>query len=178
MHQVDLLNVNLKRLTELADRIGKLFDKFQAKPSDPIVSALDDLLGALYALVSAVEKGFKGKTGFSEFEAASMRAKQLASGLVRKDGNWMAGFHFNSAMFRISATFDRLPKALAGSYTGADIAYSETQGKPWQKTAADKIREEVNTVKHKGGLWAGRNADIATTLSAVNELLELAEALT
>lgn len=63
MHQLDLMNASLKQLTGFADRTVRLLEKFQTKHSDPVVGALDDLLGALYALASAVEKGFKGKTG-------------------------------------------------------------------------------------------------------------------
>ncbi len=177
MHQIDLNDANFKRLAEFADRIAKVLRTFETQPNHPVVAALDDLLGAIYALISAVENGFKGKSGTSQFDPAPTRAEQLAMGLVRDEGNWMAGFHFNNAMFRISAMLDRLPTALAGSHAQAANTYNAKQGKAWHNENAHKIRDEVNTVKHKGGLWAGRKADIATAMSALNELIDLAEAL-
>ena len=76
------------------------------------------------------------------------RAKHLAGGQVRKDGNWMAGFHFNNAMFRISALLDRLPKALGGHAT-AQSRYQKKTGKAWENKEAHEIRKEVNRLKHK-----------------------------
>src|SRR5438045_5549146 len=119
MHQIDMMNVRLKELADFAARIAKLLEGFHTNPTHPVVAVLDDLLGAIYSLVSAVEKGFKGKTGSSEFDPILTRAKHLSNGLVRKDGNWMAGYHFNSGMFRISAVFARLPVALSGSSQNA-----------------------------------------------------------
>lgn len=112
-HSIDTKDPTLKTLVDFAARIVKLLETAHAASNDELVGALDDLLGAVYALISAKEEGFKGKGGASEFAVALDRAKDVVNGETFADGNWMAGFHFNSAMFRISAVFDRLPRALA-----------------------------------------------------------------
>jgi hypothetical protein len=66
MHLVNLWDSRLKDLSQLAARIVKIVERYKGKGDDPAVAALDDLLGAVYALVSAVEKDFEGKTGKSD----------------------------------------------------------------------------------------------------------------
>jgi hypothetical protein len=178
MHKMDLADVRLSELAGLADRIVKLLEKPQTKANQALVAVLDDLLGAIYALISAREGGFKGKSRSSEFKPILERAKEVANGDVKTDGNWMAGFHFNSAIFRISAVFDRLPKAVACCHLSAKSAYLKKNGGQWKNTDAHAIREEVNRLKHTPkGLFTGRLKDFAVGLSAVKQLLELAETL-
>lgn len=168
----------LKTLADFAGRIAKLLQAAHAAQNDDLEGALDDLLGAVYALISAREEGFKGKTGASEFDKTLDRANDVAKGEVWTDGNWMAGFHFNSALFRISAVFDRLPKAVACCNLTAGNAYQKKMRRTWTKTNVHAIREQVNILKHTaGGTYKGRRANLETALSAVAELLELAEAL-
>jgi hypothetical protein len=178
LHQINLSDPRLKQLSTLANRIATLVAKFREKPTDPVVAALDELLGAVYALVSAIEKDFKGKLGASEFEPVFIRAQHLANGLVRKDGNWMAGFHFNSAMFRISAVLDRLPRALGG-HSVASGRYQKKTGKAWQNKEAHEIREEVNRLKHEpSGIFGTRRSALTAAITAVDQLVHLAETLT
>ena len=108
MHKMDLTDATIKSLAGFAERIGKLLRSADAKSNKSLVASLDDFLGAIYALVAAHEHGFRGKPGESEFGPIVDRSKQLTQGDVKSFGNWMAGFHFNSALFRISAVFDRL----------------------------------------------------------------------
>ncbi len=177
MHRINLWDPRLKDLSDLAGRIAKAVERFRAKPKDPVVGALDDLLGAVYALVSAVEKDFKGKPGPSDFGAVVTRAQQLADGEVRKDGNWMAGFHFNSALFRISAVFDRLPKSFGG-HALARSRYQKKKGKAWDDASAHAVRLEVNRLKHKAsGVFGKRRKAFDEAKLAVEQLLDLAEAL-
>ena len=178
MHQINLFDPRLKELASFAERIAVVAERFRKKPQDPVVAALDDLLGAVYALVSAIEKEFKGKLGPSEFEPVFIRAKHLAGGQVRKDGNWMAGFHFNNAMFRISAVLDRLPKAFGG-HTAAANRYRKKTGTAWTSTEAHEIRKEVNRLKHKAsGVFGKRRSALKAAITAVDQLLHLAETLT
>ena len=87
MHLINVWDSRLKDLSQLAARIVTVVERYKGRRDDPAVAALDDLLGAVYALVSAVEKDFKGKTGKSDFEAVLIRSQQLANCQVRKDGN-------------------------------------------------------------------------------------------
>jgi hypothetical protein len=177
LHQINLWDPRLKGLSALAARIAAVVERSKAKEDDSVVAVLDDLLGAVYALVSAVENDFKGKTGKSDFDAVLTRAQQLAKGQVRKDGNWMAGFHFNNALFRISAVFDRLPKAVRG-HDAATKAYLKRKGHTWQNKEAQDIRNEVNDIKHKAsGVFRRRRRVLEDATRAVEQLLDLAETL-
>lgn len=64
-----------------------------------MIAVFDDMLGAVYALIDAHKLGFKGKASESDYAAIEKRSKQLSNGEVRRVGNWMAGFHFNSGCF-------------------------------------------------------------------------------
>lgn len=96
----------------------------------------------------------------------------------------MAGFHFNSGMFRISAVFARLVirfgahKKEQFARSRAANAFQQKTGTAWVDGDAHAIRDEVNTLKHEvGGVFKGRAADMSTALSALDQLLRLAEAI-
>ena len=114
IQDLDMNDSKQKRLAEFSARIVKLLEKPDVQNNEQLVSVLDDLLGAVYALIAARQENFHGKMGKSELSPIVNRAKLIAAGKPKNSGNWLAGFHFNSAMFRISAVFDRLPKALGG----------------------------------------------------------------
>src|SRR5439155_25571738 len=94
---LDLKDSKQKRLAGFAARISKLLEKPDVQTNEPLVSVLDDLLGAVYALIAARLENFKGKMGKSDFAPILERAKLIAMGKPKNSGNWMAGFHFNSA---------------------------------------------------------------------------------
>lgn len=178
--RIDLADATLRELAGLAGGIAALLRAPNTRSNDALVATLDDLLGAVYALIWAHERGFRGKAGRSEFEPVLTRATDLANGDMRETGNWMAGFHFNNAMFRISAIFDRLPKALAGDSNRAAAEYLKRRGSAWVNTDAHAIRTQVNDLKHEPhGTYVGRkpDADMPTALAAVNQMLDLARAL-
>ncbi len=184
IEKIDLNDATFSALAKCATRIVPLLESANNKADKDMVAILDDLLGAICALVDAHKLGFKGKTSESDYAAILARSKQVSTGDVRRDGNWMAGFHFNSAMFRISAIFDRLPKLLGGgndktAYQKAAAAYLKKTGNPWVNKDAHDIREEVNALKHDvGGVFKARGEDMSTALPALDQLLTLAEALT
>lgn len=167
----------LRQLMTFAERIHTIAERFRARAKDPSLAAIDDLLGAVYALVSAVENEFKGKTGVSDFEAVVTRAAQLAQGQVRHEGNWMAGFHFNSAIFRLSAIYHRLPQSLGG-HKKAMKSYREKTGRDWAHDKAAAISGEVNQLKHHQGTFTGRRQELKDATAAVEQLIDLAEVLT
>ncbi len=64
-----------------------------------------------------------------------------------------------SAMFRISAVFDRLPKAVSCCHPTATKTYQKNTRRTWKRKDAHAIREQVNIFKHSaGGLYKGRRA--------------------
>jgi hypothetical protein len=185
INDLDLTDTKQRRLAGFAARIVKLLAKPEVQNNEPLVSVIDDLLGAVYALIAARQENFRGKMGNSEFPPILNRAKLIAEGKPKNSGNWMAGFHFNSAMFRISAVFDRLPKSLAGCKHGeaccehgAAARYHKVKGKAWQNQQLHDIRKEVNAIKHEAiGVYKGRQANLNAACAAVNQILDLAEAL-
>jgi hypothetical protein len=178
MHTLDLTNADLQKLALSAGRIAALLQKPGTMANKDVVAVLDDLLGAVYAAIACLEEGFVGKAGESEMAPALDRAKQVASGVIKTHGNWMAGFHFNSGMFRISAVFDRMPKALAGGHASAAAQYKAKTGHDWVNTNAHLIRDEVNRVKHDAdGVFKKREQAMGTLMQAFDELLHLAETL-
>ena len=93
-----------------------LLDTKDASSNTELFSALDDLLGAVYALVFAHRGGFKERRNQKqELKPPRTRARQLEQGRVRIDGVWMAGFHFNSALYRIAAVYHRALKLVASN---------------------------------------------------------------
>lgn len=185
LKDLDLKDSKQKRLAGFAARIVKLLEKPEVQAKEPLVAVIDDLLGAVYALIAARQENFKGKLGKSEFPPILDRSKLIACGKPKVSGNWMAGFHFNSAMFRLSAVFDRLPKSLAGCSHGegccehgAGARYRKLKGKAWPNQQLHDIRKEVNAIKHEAiGVYKGRRANLNAALAAVNQILDLTEAL-
>lgn len=179
MRTFNLAHNELKSIASFASRIAVLLSKPDIKSDDDQTGVLDDLLGAVYALILAVEDGFVGKPGKSEKEPPTTRAKQVASGQFRTDGNWMAGFHFNNAMFRISAGMERVPRAFKKGGVTAERQYKAKLGTKWKKTYCAKIRDEVNRVKHDaGGVFGGRKEKLDGATLALGELLHLVETIT
>jgi len=175
--KIDITAGPFKDLASYSDRIARLLVNPKAKASDRIIGTLDDLLGAVYSLIAAHKLGYKGKVGKSDYKTVLTRAEHVALGEVRHDGNWMAGFHFNSALFRLSAIYDRLPQAYAKSAKKAAIAYKAAKSSTWVDTNVDAIREEVIKLKHRDGTYPERKVDMKVALLALNELLDLAETL-
>jgi len=176
--KIDVTGGTFKDLALSSNRIAQLLVHPKAKASDRIIGALDDLLGAVYSLIAAHKLGYKGKVGRSDYKTVLRRAEHVALGEVRHDGNWMAGFHFNSALSRLSAIYDRLPQAYAKSAKRAALAYKTAKGSTWADTNVDAIRQEVIKLKHRDGTYPERKVDMKVALLALSELLDLAETLT
>lgn len=99
----------------------------------------------------------------------------------------MAGFHFNSALFRIAAVYHRLLKIVVDKpSTGdtvsvlrpkADTLYAGWTRHPWSRANADSVHGEVTRLKHKpSATLTQRRANFNQALDGVEELLKLIEA--
>ncbi len=184
IEKVDLNDPTFKALGHTAARITPLLTLAHTRTDKDMIAVMDDLLGAVYALIDAHKLGFKGKGSESDYAAIDRRSTQVSIGEVKRDGNWMAGFHFNSGMFRISAVYARLVIRFGGkpreqdARAEADRKFLAKTNGAWVHKEADDIRVEVNTLKHEvGGVFGGRAADMSTALPALDQLLTLAEAL-
>ena len=96
--EMDRTEPDYGRLVGFAARLENLLAKPKVQADDNLPDALDDFLGAVYALVLAKSLGFTDRpTGNqTERDKVQVRAKQVSTGRIRLDGKWMAGFHFNA----------------------------------------------------------------------------------
>ncbi len=105
----------------------------------------------------------------------------------------MAGFHFNSALFRSLAVYHRVLKIAVGKprskeqignetdsksllYKSKDV-YQSWTGKQWINIHINTVRTEVNDLKHdSAGIYWGRRVKESDAIAGLRELLELFEA--
>jgi hypothetical protein len=174
-------------LIAYGSRISTLLNDPKIRSNNEAVILLDDLLGAVYALVLAEHNLFQDRTGNPiENPAVYKRAEQLGNGDLRLDGKWIAGWHFNSALYRIASVYHRLLKLIRNSnsrdYVNAFVQpvkndFEQWTGAPWSNAHTDVIHEQVNTIKHQpGGIYDARTATRADAKGSINELLDLIEA--
>jgi hypothetical protein len=175
------------RICSHSRQIAALLTPDRAVADLALSAALDDLLGALYALTFAKAAGFEHRVDRPiEVSAVQKRARQVGKGEIRVDGKWMAGFHFNSALYRISATYHRTLKFVVGNEGDvgdlrikAERLYNNWKGKKWKNENLRSIHSQVNDLKHsKQGIYTARRkgAGLDNAIGAVDELLELVEA--
>ena len=126
----DLSSPIYATLARSAARIAKLRNAPSRVHADPnLAGTLDDFLGAVYALFFAKRGDFTDRTSRSiDINAVQKRAAQMAAGDLRPDGEWMAGVHFNSALFRIAAVYHGTLKITVGRpTTRGDVPTLRTQ---------------------------------------------------
>jgi hypothetical protein len=113
--QIDLSDSSYQALARFAGTIASLFGTSRVQSDPHAVGLLDDLLGAVYSLILARHQRFVDRTDRPiEIAVVERRALQVHRGDVRIDGKWIAGWHFNSALFRIAAVYHRLLKLTSG----------------------------------------------------------------
>lgn len=176
------------KLTDFARRLETLLNKPKVKTNVHAQSTLDFLLGALYGLSLAALDGYehrpKGKK--PDFEPLVNRTALLVKGEVRLDGKWMAGFHFNSALFRLAAIYHRTLKVVTKN-TDTDKSVGDLMDElrekhkgwagRWTNRNIQKLHEEVNDWKHAAqGRYEGRDVNPGHAFGATEELLTLWEA--
>ena len=180
--EIDVTDPTFNKLCGFADRIGTLLKSQKATSNNALVGALDDLLGAVYALIYAEENGFEDRPNQPiERGVLITRAGQLAQGKVRRDGKWMAGFHFNSAIYRLSATYHRFLKIVSGKdekilVLGPEVEaiYRQWTKSDWKNGNIREIQSQVDDLKHTPeGIYEFRRATFENAVSAVGELLDL-----
>jgi hypothetical protein len=97
---LDLGDPTYGALSSYAGRIGKLLTAPAVRANPDLAGSHDDFLGAVYALIQAKKLDFADRAGPIEIAAVEKRAQKIATGNVRTDGKWVAGFYFNNALFR------------------------------------------------------------------------------
>lgn len=179
--QIDLTDGSYKTLTEFAGKIATFLEdsKIQAEPN--AVGVLDDLLGAVYSLILARHHFFDDRTDRPiEIPVIQKRSSDVHNGDIRIDGKWIAGWHFNSALFRIAAVYHRLLKVVVGNPTTKEYVPALLPKvralHDWSNDRAHAIHDEVNTLKHTPqGVHSLRTATFEDGLVSIGELLDLIE---
>ena len=172
-----------EQLASYGKRILKLFRSSQAQKSHYFVATLDDFLGAVYALVFSQcnVRPFVSRSGPIEIATVIKRAEDIANGTLRTSGNWIAGFHFNGALFRIAASYHRGLKVVSskersGDMRGGLLPVVKAAFPKWKHQNLDDVYDEVNDLKHKAeGKFNLRVIDLEGAKAATEELLELFE---
>lgn len=179
-------------LSGYAGRIAALLSVPTLQENPDVAGSLDDFLGAVYALIFAKQGNFTDRLSRSiDITAVKFRAAQVAAGEVRTDGLWMAGFHFNSAMFRMASTYHRVLKIVVGRVgrsrkddvptlrTEAQGLYRHWKQCDWTGVKLDMVHSQVNDLKHTPrGVHDQRTVTYGDAIAAVGELLDLMEAWT
>jgi hypothetical protein len=181
-----VLNPKDPKDAELASygaRLLKLLRSSQAQKNHYFIATLDDFLGVVYALVFSQTnvRPFEKRSGQIEIGTVIKRAEDVAKSALRTSGNWMAGFHFNGALFRIAASYHRGLKVVAQKETsrkwkGELLPEVETAFPKWKHQNLDEVYDEVNDLKHTPeGKFGSREVDLKGAKAAIEELLELFE---
>jgi len=175
--QINIHDPTYAPLFQAASRLANLLKPPTAKSNSELPASLDDFLGSVYALIFAKQRGFKNRPDRSTSIAAIEKlARQAAAGELRTDGKWIAGFHFNSALFRIAAVSHRILQIVVGRDDCVPTLCDEAEklypkwkpGHHWSNGNVRKVYREVNKLKHKRkGLLERRNVAYEDALAAV-----------
>ena len=165
-----------------AGRIGRMLTALADGANPDLAGSLDDLLGAVYALIQAKHYKFEDRTGRPiDIKFVAKRAAKIAKGSVRTNGKWIAGFYFNDALFRTAAVYHRILKIVVGKDGNVPTLQSEAIGRhgQWMSIKLHKVYSQVNEMKHESqGVYAGRLVTYQEALTATGDLLDLIEAWT
>ena len=189
--QLNLADPIYGQLAGFSGRLSKLLGHRTTQTDRAVQGTLDEFLGALYALKFAQIQGFADRPVGNDIELKVLkdRSAALANGDVRTDGKWIAGFHFNSALLRLSAVYHRSLKVVTGNIGKGKMdipplltelddpsRFPKWAGHAWSRANVARVHREVNKFKHTAeGLNAGRDVPYAVAVEAVNELLVLLE---
>jgi hypothetical protein len=171
------------RLVDFRQRLHNLLREL---PDDRgVTDTLDYVMGALYGLAKAIDFKFADRAGESDPTYRPFLTQYVLSIAESKPihPSWRAGFYFNSAIQRIAACYDRIPRLLGAKERKGGDANSrmdEVNGlkkKDRERVASwKKVYEEFNPFKHSPeGKARGRGAGMDDALKAFEELLQFLE---
>ncbi len=144
---------------------------------DEITDVFDYVVGAQYGLMKAIEIGFVDRPGTWHSTYRPHLPQYVEHISTQKPVNdlWLAGFYFNSAIKRLAACFDRIPKLLRAS--GANARERMKNVNTGSYAAWDKVYGEINAFKHEvAGKAAGRTVSLTEAVKAFEEVIALLKA--
>lgn len=179
---IDPDDPDYKALFAYAARIGKVLNVPAVRGNADLAGSLDDFLGAVYALIQAKHHQFADRAGRPiDITPVEKRAAQIAKGRVRTNGQWIAGFYFNNALFRTAAVYNRILKIVVGKADKLDKLRREAQilYPHWTCSKLGLVNSQVNDLKHTPrGVHDLRTVTYDDAVAAIGELLYLIEAST
>jgi hypothetical protein len=178
---LDLSEPHYRTLADYARGIRDLLSKPAAGSSPELAGSIDDLLGAVYALIQAKRHHFKDRDRPINIKPVAQRAGRIASGHVRTDGQWIAGFYFNNALFRTASVYHRLLKIVTGKNAYVPVLLPKVKAlyPSWANDKLDLVHGQVNHLKHTPrGVHDERTVKYDDAVAAVGELIALIQAAT
>ena len=155
----DELNATATSVAELVEHLPAFLD------------VLDLLAGAIYSLKMAAQLGFADRAGELKphySENLRKRMSKMAEGRMPESGLWLAGLHFNSALFRIAAAYRRCQDA----FKRAERRLGTPQPIQFETVSLNAIRNECNRLKHEfEGILSGRQAAADLAIKGLGELI-------
>jgi hypothetical protein len=168
-----------KILQALSKRLAQELD---ALPNhDAITDVFDHLCGAVYSLKKCEQLRFWTRHGqrlTNYKKKVSQYLAEIPQG-VSPNEYWISGYFFNSALMRIAACYDRVPKLILKKGT---VKKNENLHSLMKSLFGDESRyakwkavyEEVNRLKHDAyGLATGRSVAKDDVLAAITEVVSL-----
>lgn len=178
---LDLSDPHYRTLADYARGIRDLLSMPAAGSSPELAGSIDDLLGAIYALIQAKRHDFKDRDRPINIKPVAQRAGRIASGHVRTDGQWIAGFYFNDALFRTASVYHRILKIVTAkdAYVPVLLPKAKALYPSWANDKLHLVHGQVNHLKHTPrGVHDERTVKYEDAVAAVGELIALIQAAT
>jgi len=162
----------------LADLSERLAQQLDALPeNDAVRDVFDYLAGAVFSLQNCAALPFLNRKS-KQFAISKKTLSQYLSEMPEgKSPNryWVCGYYVNSAMVRIAACYDRIPKMISKKKNGkAHELMQSIWADPSRYANWKAVYEEVNKLKHEAaGLASGRGVSRDEVMSALNEIVLL-----
>jgi hypothetical protein len=148
---------------------------------DAVTDVFDYLAGAIFCLKKCEALPFwERKSG--RLKNYKRKVSEYLSGIpdgVQPNEYWVSGCFVNSAMLRIAACYDRIPKLILKKSKGEAHSLMESLwGKGNESSYANwkAVYVEVNSLKHDAsGLASGRKVSRDTVVDALKEIASILE---
>jgi hypothetical protein len=163
-------------LKEISNRLAHELDDLPDHPA--VVDVFDYLAGAILSLELA-GRDFLNRRGGQVANYKKMLSGYLSEIPKGRSPNpyWVCGYYVNSAMLRIAACYDRIPKMILKKKKGkAHQLMQAICTDPSSYANWKAVYEEVNKLKHEAeGLASGRHVSKDEVMRALKEIVSLLE---
>ena len=165
-------------LNEISKRLAQELDDLPDHPA--VVDVFDYLAGAIFSLKRAGPQ-FLNRRGGQVPNYKKMLSRYLSEIPEGPSPNpyWVCGYYVNSAMLRIAACYDRIPKMILKKKKGkAHQLMQAICNDPSSYANWKAVYEEVNKIKHDAeGLASGRHVSKDEVMRALKEIVSLLETM-